>query len=95
MTQAHVLDLGLQVGMIPIFCGNTSVIYITKNLIEHSHIKHIGIRYHFIRYHIVKGDLNIQFVNTENQLIDIFTKALNYNRFNSLRTQLGVIFHSN
>ena len=31
------------------FCGNTSAINISKNLVMHSKTKHIAIKYHFVR----------------------------------------------
>ena len=45
----QILDLGVEVGTIPILCDNTSAICITKNPIQHSRTKHIDIRHHFIR----------------------------------------------
>ena len=62
---------------IPIFCDNTSAINITKNLVQHLCTKYIEIRHHFIRDHVLKGDISIEFVNSLNQLFDIFTKSLN------------------
>jgi hypothetical protein len=35
---------------ISIMCENTSVIYLSKNLVQHSKTKNIPIKYHFIRY---------------------------------------------
>ena len=32
-----------------VFCDNTSVINLSKNLVQHSKLKHIEIRYHFIQ----------------------------------------------
>ena len=37
------------------------------------------------------GDCIIQFVNSENQLADLFTKPLKKERFNFLRNELGII----
>jgi len=37
------------------------------------------------------GDCVVQFVTTENQLTDLFTKLLNKERFNFLRNELGII----
>ena len=45
----QLLDYGLQVDKIPIFCDNTIVIAITENPVQHSRTKHIDIKYHFIR----------------------------------------------
>ena len=52
---------------------------------------HIEIRHHFIRYHVQKGDCEIKFVKTENQLADLFTKPLARDRINKLRTELGIL----
>ena len=43
------------------------------NPVEHSRIKHIAIRYHFLRDHQQKGDIEIAYINTKEQLADIFT----------------------
>ena len=53
--------------------------------------KHIEIRHHFLRDHAQKGDITLDFVRTEDQLADIFTKPLNENQFVNFRRQLGVI----
>ena len=67
-----------------------SIINLSTNLIQHSRSKHIEIRYHFIRKHIANGDINLKYINTENQLADIFTKPLKEDRFYSLIRKLGV-----
>ena len=62
---------------IPIKCDSTSAINLSKNLIQHSRTKHIKIRHHFIRNHVQNEDITLEFVSTEDQLADIFTKPLN------------------
>ena len=59
--------------------------------LQHSRTKHIEIRHHFLRDHAQKGDITLDFVRTEDQLADIFTKPLNENQFVNIRRQLGVI----
>jgi len=87
----QLMDYGVKLENVPLYCDNTSAINLTKNPIQHSKPKHIEIRHHFIRDHIQKGDIEIMFVKTENQLTDLFTKPLARDRFNKLRTELGVL----
>ena len=73
------------------YCDSTSVINLTKNPIQHSKTNHIEVRHHFIKDHVQKGDYEIQFVKTKNQFTDLFTKLLARDRFNKLRTKLGIL----
>ena len=41
--------------------------------------------------HVLKSDVDEKFICTENQLADIFTKALHFERFSTLKSYLGVI----
>ncbi|WVY95960.1 hypothetical protein V8G54_028111 [Vigna mungo] len=69
---------------------NTSAINLAKNPISHGRSKHIDIKYHFLRDMVNKGKINLKHCRTELQLADIFTKSLNRERFNFLRTRIGV-----
>ena len=68
----------------PIFCDITRAInltknlvhHLTKNLLHHSRTKHIDIRHHFIREHVQNGHIILDFVNSNNQLADIFTEEI-------------------
>ncbi|KAK2987031.1 hypothetical protein RJ640_004757 [Escallonia rubra] len=84
------LDFGLKYDHIPILCDNTSAIDLTKNPIQHSRTKHIEIKHHFIRDHVQKCDIVLDFVDTNHQLADIFTKPLDSKRFSALRRELGM-----
>ena len=77
---------------IPIFCDNRAVISLLKNPILHSKAKHIEIKHHFIRDHVQNGTVDLQFVPTDDQLVDILTKPLTKERLILLRSQLGMIF---
>ncbi|XP_028196458.1 uncharacterized protein LOC114381380, partial [Glycine soja] len=68
-------DYGIILDRIPIKCDNTSAINLSKNPVQHSRTKHIEIRHHFLRDHVLKGDCVLEFVDTKNQLADIFTKV--------------------
>lgn len=58
---------------------------------HHSRSKHIDIKHHFIRDYVEKGDFMLDFINTENQLVDIFTKSLHEERFLYLKKNLNII----
>uniref|UniRef100_A0A3Q7XZQ9 Uncharacterized protein LOC113786557 n=1 Tax=Cicer arietinum TaxID=3827 RepID=A0A3Q7XZQ9_CICAR len=82
-------DYGVDLGCIPLRCDNTSAINISKNPIMHSRTKHIDIRHHFLRDHVLKGNVEVTFVDTHNQLADIFTKPLPKDSFYKIRRELG------
>ena len=74
-----------------IYCDNTSVMNLSKNPVNHSRTKHIDVRHHFLRDCLEKGLINLEFIKTENQIADIFTKPLNENSFIKLRRDLGIM----
>jgi hypothetical protein len=82
---------GYKLSKVPLLCDNESVIRMVDNLVEHSCTKHIDIRYHFLRDHQQKGDIEIAYVNTHNQLADIFTKPLDEKTFSKLRNERNVL----
>jgi hypothetical protein len=61
------------------------------NPIEHSRTKHIAIRYHFLRDHQQRGDIEIAYVSTKEQLADIITKPLDEKTFTKLRNELNIL----
>ncbi|XP_072088036.1 secreted RxLR effector protein 161-like [Arachis hypogaea] len=92
--KTQLADYKLRVSNIPLFCDNMSAINISKNPVLHSRTKHIEVRFHSIREHVQNRNLDIQFVNSEGQLADIFTKPLIEERFCKLRTELGILASS-
>lgn len=57
----------------------------------HSCVKHIEIKHPFIRDHIQKGNMELQFVYTKDQIADLFTKPLTEDKLISLRERLGML----
>jgi hypothetical protein len=76
---------------VPLLCDNESGIRMADNLVEHSRTKHIAIRYHFLRDHQQKGDIEIAYINTKEQLADTFTKPLDEQTLNKLRHELNIL----
>ena len=70
---------------------NTSVISISKNIVIHCKTKHIPIKYHFLREQKDKNEINLEYVDTKEQITDIFTNPLPREAFEYLRNKLGII----
>jgi len=87
-------DYQISANSILIFCDNTAAICLSKNPILHSRAKHIEIKHHFIRDDVQKGILDIQFINTEYQWANIFTKPLIVERFDFIKKNLNMHFVS-
>jgi hypothetical protein len=94
MSQA-LRDYGYKLSKVPLLCDNESAICMVDNLVEHSRTKHIDIRYHFLRYHQHKGDIEIAYISTHNQLANIFTKPLDEKTFSKLRNELNILDSQN
>ena len=76
---------------IVIYCDSTSAINISKNLVMYSKIKHIAIKYDFLRELVQDKEVSLEYVNTKEQITNIFTKPLSNDAFLYLRGKLGVI----
>jgi hypothetical protein len=50
-----------------------------------------AIWYHFLRDHQQKGDIEISYISTKEQLTDIFTKSLDEKTFTKLRHELNIL----
>nr|KYP72337.1 Copia protein [Cajanus cajan] len=74
-------DYNIYESSIPVLCDNTTTINISKNPILHSRTKHIEIKHHFIRDYVQKGTFSLVYVKIEEQLVDIFTKPLQEDRY--------------
>nr|GEX97257.1 retrovirus-related Pol polyprotein from transposon TNT 1-94 [Tanacetum cinerariifolium] len=72
-------------------CDSKSAIAISCNPVQHTRTKHIDVRYHFIKDHVEKGTIELYFVGTEYQLVDLFTKSLPEARFKFLVEKLGMM----
>ena len=76
---------------IVINCDNMSAINMSKNIIMHSKTKHIPIKYYFLRKQVSQKVVKLEYVDTKEQVADIFTKPLPKKAFEHLRRKMGVI----
>jgi hypothetical protein len=91
LDEATLRDYGYKLSKVPLLCDNESAIRIAENPVEHSRTKHIDIRHHFLRDHQQRGDIEIAYINTKDQLADIFTKPLDKKNFTKLRNELNIL----
>ena len=89
--QKLLLDYGIRQEHLTIYCDNTSAINISKNHVQHSRTKHIKIQHHFIRELVEDGTLTLEFIHTDDQKADLFTKPFDRKRFEFLRQNITVI----
>eukprot|EP00253_Pinus_taeda_P009321 PITA_09321 len=68
-----------------LWCDNQSAIQLCKDLVQHQRSKHIELHMHFIRELIHDHVLELQYCSTNDQVADIFTKALTKAKFTKLR----------
>ncbi|KAG8479288.1 hypothetical protein CXB51_029082 [Gossypium anomalum] len=73
-----------------IFCDNKSAVAIAKNPVFHGRTKHFSIKLHVVREMEQAREIELIHCNSEDQIADIFTKALNESRFIKLKEELGV-----
>ncbi|GJW52845.1 hypothetical protein Tco_0096930 [Tanacetum coccineum] len=88
--RTQLLDYGFRFNKIPIYYDSKSLIAISCNPVQHSRTKHINICYYFIKEHVEKGTIELYFVRTKYQLVDLFTKALPIERFEFLFHKIGM-----
>ena len=84
-------DCGIIEEQLHIYCDNQSAMNISKNPVQHSRTKHIKIRHHFIRELVESKELEINYLPTELQLADLFTKLLDNIRFEYLDKSIVMV----
>ena len=85
-------DMGQSVhAAVVIHCDNISSIMLANNPVYHARTKHIEVHYHFVREKVLAGEIDLVYVSTEEQVADIFTKALGTEKLRRFRSFLGVL----
>ena len=84
-------DYGISQDTMIVYCDNSSTIDISKNPVQHSKTKRKEIRYRFIRDLVERKIMALEYILTECQIADIFTKPLDRSKFEALHQVIDVI----
>ncbi|XP_052621726.1 uncharacterized protein LOC128127306 [Lactuca sativa] len=89
--KSQIFDYGYHFQHILIYCDSQSAISISHNPIKHSMTKHIDIHYHFIKDHVLNGNIELIFVPSDDEIVDVFTKELDETKFNGFLNKMGMM----
>ena len=76
---------------ISLLVDNQSVIALVENPIFHAHSKHIEVHHHWMCEKTGDGTIQLEYVPMADQVMDIFTKPLNSEKFQKFRDALGLV----
>ena len=78
------------VGGVPLGADNQAAIKMAQNDADSAKTKHVGVAYHFIRQAEAAGVVKIRYVNTADNVADVFTKPLGEQKFYKFCQLMGV-----
>nr|GEV11133.1 hypothetical protein [Tanacetum cinerariifolium] len=88
----------IKLGVVPtieepinMYCDNTRAIAIAKDHGVTKGARHFRAKVHYLRETIKMGDVRIEKVNTDDNLADLFTKALAFSKHSELTEKIGMI----
>ena len=73
---------------IQLYGDNQGSLALIKNPVRHNRTKHIDIRYHFIREHFLNNLIAVSYVETENNVADVMTKAMTQFKLRKFQKEL-------
>ena len=85
-------DLGIgQPSATTIYTGSQSALAVAQNLVFHACTKHIEVHYHYVKERLSAGEISLVYVPTQDNLADLFTKALPREKFEAFCKALGLL----
>ena len=69
---------------VKIYCDNKSTINLSEQEVLQQRTKHIDIRYKFVKHYVSENSIKLQFVGTNENIADIFTKPTTAEKFFSM-----------
>ena len=83
-------DLHIPLSCLHIWCDNISAISLASNRLFHAWTRHVEVDYHYVQEKVVRGELDVRYISTLDQLADCLTKGLSTSRFHYLISKLPV-----
>ncbi|GKB30029.1 retrotransposon protein, putative, ty1-copia subclass [Tanacetum coccineum] len=80
--------------LISMYCDNTGAIAITKDDGVTNGVRHFRVKVHYLRETIKLGDVKIEKVDTNDNLVDPFTKSLAFPKHYELTRNIGMLLAS-
>jgi hypothetical protein len=74
----------------PFFCGNQGTIQLIHNPEFHCRTKHVEVAYHYVQDQHASHHINMQYIHTSEQSVDLFAKALSRDRLQLLCSYIGL-----
>ena len=72
-------------------CDNKTTIEIAQNPVQHDRTKHVEVDLHFIKENLDQKIIQFPFIQSENQLVDMFMKAVSGTVFHGIIDKLSLI----
>ena len=77
-------------GASKLFCDNKATIDISENPVQHDRTKHVEVDRHFVKEKLEKEIISIPHVRLEDQLVDILTKGVSAEAFETTLSKLDI-----
>ena len=81
-------ELRLCLDVVVVYCDNQGALKILTNNSATGRTRHVDIKLQFARVNFIKGPFVAKYVDTKDQVADLFTKPLNHLSFDKLASRL-------
>ena len=89
--QTLFFELGIKAPKVAkLWCDNIGAKYLSQNPVFHARTKHIEVDYHFVRERVAERLLEVEYVASQDQVADGFTKPLTVRNLEMFKNNLNL-----